>query len=594
MKTIGKILLWFLAAIGGLVTILAGAIITFTLTTQDKLPPMPDRAVLSLDWNRDIPEHHPTLPIFEQVPSATVLETVQALEQAADSPSVAAIVVTLGGSPMSFARAQELAGAVRRFRASGKPAYAFAEDLAAFGDGTPEMLLAAAFDTVWMAPSGAVGLTGVSLEMPYAAEALDELGIQPEFEQRHEFKGGGDPLTQRRMPAPIRQSLGALAQGLLDEAVREIAEGRGLSTDAVRELVDTGPHLGREAVAAGLIDDLKYWDQAEAEITDQIGADTEWIEVPYFLAANQMEPPADSTPSRVAVLYGLGPIGVEQEEDPFADQGFASTDLIETMAEIAESGEYDAVLFRVDSPGGAYGPSDAVWHAVEELRATGIPVVVSMGGVAASGGYFVATSADRILAQPTTITGSIGVYGGKFDASEFWENLGVRWDQVSAGRNAGMWSLNRGFDGPERARFAAMMDFVYEDFTAKVAAGRDLDAARLDAAARGRVWTGTDAIEVGLVDGLGGLHEALLAVREILDLPEDAILSVEILPEPKNPWEAFVDAAQSGEFSVALESLAVNAVERRVETRLDALVGNVDWFLERGGVLSLPPIRINR
>lgn len=594
MKMIAKIILWVLAGIGGLVTVILGAIVTFTLTAQDKAPPMPEVAVLSLDWNRAVPENHPTLPFFEDIPQETLLETIQALDLAATTPAVEALIVQFGGVPMSFARAQELAAAVRRFRESGKPAYAFTEDLATFGDGTPEMLLAASFDTVWMAPSGAVGLTGVALEMPYAAEALDDLGITPEFEQRHEFKGGGDPLTQRRMPVPIRQSLGKLAAELLDEAVREIAEGRKLSDEAVRDLVDTGPHLGREAVAAGLIDGLMYWDEAEAEIQTRVGETAEWIEAPYFLAATTQDSSPEEESASVAVLYGLGPIGAGQEEGPFDDQGFASAELIETMGEIAETGSHDAVLFRVDSPGGAYGPSDAVWHAVETLRTSGVPVVVSMGEVAASGGYFVSTAAERIVAMPTTITGSIGVYGGKFDASEFWGNLGVRWDRVSVGQNAGMWSLNRSFDGPERERFAAMMDFVYEDFTSKVATGRGLDAVNLDAAARGRVWSGTSAMEVGLVDRLGGLYEAQMEIRAVLNLPDDAVLHLEVLPEPKQPWDAFVEAAQSGEFSMAVESLVVGAVERRVSNRLEAVIGEADWFLGPTGVLSLPPVRLSR
>ncbi|MBO6836419.1 MAG: signal peptide peptidase SppA [Alphaproteobacteria bacterium] len=595
MKIIGKIILWAFAILGGLSFLFIAAVAAFTASQRDKAPPMPDSAVLSLDWNEPLEERYVTAPLFKPVQPATVLDTLTALERAAAAPQVKALVVQLGAEPMEFARAQELADAVRAFRESGKPAFAYADDLAAFGDATPEVMLAAAFDKVWMAPSGIVGLTGVALEVPYFAEGLGDLGVTAEFEQRHEFKGGADPFTEERMPLPVRRSLGALAQGLLDQAVAAIAAGRDLEPAGVRALVDQGPLLGDEAVAAGLIDGLLYRDQFESEVEKEFGDDAQWIDAPFLLAASKEDREGMTEPAaKVAVLYGIGPIGVGNADGPFADPGFDTETLIDTLQGIVEDGGYDAVLLRIDSPGGAYGPSDAVWHTVGRVREAGIPVVVSMGGTAASGGYFVSVASDRIVAQPGTITGSVGVYGGKFDVSRLWEDLGVRWDRVAAGENAGMWSINRGFDREERARFARAIDFVYADFTTKVAQGRGFDAATLDQVARGRIFTGQDALDVGLVDRLGGYPAALAELRDLMQIaPEDEI-ELEVLPKPKAPWQALLDAAQSGDFTLGAATLVADAVEGRIVTRLESALGDLDRIAAPQGLVSAPPVRLAR
>jgi protease-4 len=593
MRWIGKILLWLLAGIGGLVVVITLAVVSFTASMRTDKPSMPDSAVLSLNWNEVLEERYVTLPSFKPVPPATLLDTVTALDRAAASPAVKALVVRIGGTSLGFARTEELAAAVRRFRASGKPAYVYADDLGGFGDGTRLTTLAAAFDEVWMAPSGTVGLTGVALETPYFGEALEEVGVTAEFEQRYEFKGGADPMTRSDMSGPIRLSLTRLVDGLLDHAVASIAADRDMTQQKVRELVDGGPYLGREAVAAGLIDRLDYPDAFEAHVKSLTGADANWIDAPFLLAATQAEPLEDGPgPTKVAVLYGVGPIGVEdQVGGPFGDPGFNSQGLIDTLNDIAKRKDFAAVLFRVDSPGGAYGPSDAVWHAVGQVQAAGIPVVVSMGDVAASGGYFVSVSADQIVAYPSTITGSIGVYGGKFDASELWNQLGVNWEHVTAGQNAGMWSFNRSFDEAERERFAISIDFVYEDFTSKVARDRGFDAAKINAVARGRIWLGSQAAEVGLVDRLGGFSEALAAIRDLLSLDADAQLDLHVLPKPKSPFEAIAEAFESGEFSLAFGTLVADAAERRIMTRVEAVMGDLDGVMGPRGLLSAPPMR---
>lgn len=589
MRAIGKFILWLFAILGLLSTALVAAVVLFSLSVRDKIPELAEGSILTLDWNRQIPEHRATEPVFPDRDQATLLETVQAIGRAADRPEITGLTVTLGRTPFGFAEAQELADAIRRFRQSGKPAYVFAEDLATMGDATSTMMLVSAFDQVWLQPSGSVGLTGISLEIPFAADALEEVGIEAEFEQRHEFKGGADPFIRNRMPIALRRSLQGAADGLLEQVVSSIAADRDLTPDAVRALVDNGPHLAREALAADLIDRTGY-ESDFWNFVDQEFSDPQRISAPFLLAATEPE----ETAARIAVLYGVGPIGLPDDGvGPFSDRGFDPDSVVATLDAIADGSiEADAVLFRVVSPGGAYGPSDTVWNAVGRVRDAGIPVVVSMGDIAASGGYFVSANADRIIARPGTLTGSIGVYGGMFDASELWRSLGVRWEQVTAGANAGMWSFNRGFDQLERGRFANAIDFVYEDFTTKVAEGRGLDATQLDAAARGRIWLGSAAQSVGLVDKLGGFEEAFSAIRSILELEPDSTLELVILPEPLSPFDILVEAAGRGDFQILAGAVLADSIEERLRERTRTLLGSSVLLTAPAGLLSAPPIEV--
>lgn len=573
------------------------ATVLFTLQVREKAPPLPDSAVLMLDMTQLISEYSATQSIFQEQSDATVLDIVLAIEAAAHSPNVKGLAMELGSGTLGFAKAQELADAVRAFRQSGKPAYLFARDIGSMDGGLPEGILAASFDQVWMPPSGIYGLTGVAFEIPYMAEGLDELGVTAEFEQRHEFKGGADPFTQRRMSVPVRRSLSQLANDLLTQSISSVAQDENQDVAAIRDVVSQSPLLVRDAEALGLVDRIAYYQDFQIFLEGEFGTENERVDPIFLLSslgANNSIGDRDSIDqTEVAVVYGVGPIGASDSDGPFDDTGFNASGVVETLDQIVENRYHDAVIFRIESPGGAYGPSDEVWQAVERVKGAGIPVIVSMGDIAGSGGYFVAAGADHILAQPGTITGSIGVYGGKFDASRFWTSIGVNWDQVTAGDNAGMWTMNRPFDAAERERFATLIDFVYEDFTRKVAAGRSLDATQLDAVARGRLWSGEEALEVGLVDSLGGYIAAFQKVREFLNLGENARLSLTILPEPIDPIEKIAEAIAEGDFMASIESLIASRVEQRVRTRLEPMIGNPDFMLTQTGLLSTPPFRMH-
>ena len=594
MRKIGKIILWAFALFGGLIATVLFAVIAFTASVRDSVPDLPDQAILYLDLNEPLVERVATQPLFEAGPSVTVLEAIEAIRTAADTDQVKALAIGVGGSPISFAQAQELADAITYFRASGKPSFTYSDDLSSFGDALPELMVATAAETVWINPTGMVGLTGLALEVPYAADGLNEFGIEAEFEQRFEYKGGADPFTKSRMPLPVRRSLNDLASGLVDEAVQTIGRGRDLPEAQVINLMDRGLYQAREALSAGLVDVLDYEDAFDSAVEDTVGVDATWVDAQLVLAAaaelaDENRAPEAPAPLEIAVVYGIGAIGVNDSGGPFADPGFDVRSVLDTLDAIADDGTYDAVLFRVASPGGAYGPSDLVWRAVHKVREAGIPVVVSMADTAASGGYFVSAAADRIVASPSTITGSIGVYGGKFNTQELWEDLGVRWESVSVGENAGMFSNTRAFDPGERRLFAESIDFVYEDFTTKVGTDRSLDATALDEAARGRIFTGRQALEAGLVDRLGGFEAAISEIMTLLDRPANGEYRLTVLPAPKEAWEAIAEAFEEGGFQLALERAVEAAIVRRVDAYTHGVLGDAALVLQPRGVVSIPP-----
>lgn len=590
--------MWGFALFGGTIATIVLAIVAFTASVQDRAPDLPDEAILYLDLNTPLVEHVGTEPIFQTSYASTVLDVVESIRKAAKHDAVKALAIGVGGSPLSFAHAQEIADAIQDFRQSGKPSFAYSDDLGAFGDSLPDLMVATAVETLWVNPTGMLGLTGVSIEVPYAAQALEDIGVNAEFEQRFEYKGGADPLTLSRMPVPVRRSLTALAQGLVEEATRIIGRGREIPAETVETLMRQGPFIARRAQEAGLVDVLDYEDAFDAAVEEAVDGVPTWIDSDLLLAAaadSAAEDWADGNadPVEIAVVYGVGAIGIGDESDPFSDSGFDVWGVIDALDLVTSDEDYDAVLFRVASPGGAYGPSDLVWRAIHKVRDAGIPVVVSMGDTAASGGYFVSAGADRIVASPSTITGSIGVYGGKFDTQKLWESIGVRWESVEIGPNAGMFSNFRPFDPGERRAFAESIDFVYEDFTSKVGADRNLAGQALDEAARGRIFTGRDAQAVGLVDRLGGFTSAVEEIMVLLGQPVDGPYRLTILPEPQEAWEVFAEALESGDVPYILDRVLAGAVMRRVSNYTQAMFGEAATVLHPRGLVSMPPIVVN-
>ncbi|MFN3077519.1 MAG: signal peptide peptidase SppA, partial [Alphaproteobacteria bacterium] len=427
------------------------------------------------------------------------------------------------------------------FRKTGRPAYLFGETLG----GTVEGFLTTAFDEVWLQPSGEVFLTGFAAESPFLKRMLENIGVEPLFSARKEYKSAPEMFTDTRLSGPSRESLQALLDSWAGQVIDAIATRRKLPPQRVRELMDKAPLLAGEAKDAGLVDHLGYADQMNEAVEARFDGIRK-ITLEHYRDALE---PLPATSRRLAVIQGHGTIhrGKGHFSPVTANAAMGSDTMVKAFEEAIRDDTVAAIVFRVDSPGGDYTASDTIWHEVKRARAKGKPVIAYMGEMAASGGYFVSMAADGIVAQPGTITGSIGVFSGKFVLRGLWEKIDVAWDGVHVGANATLSSANHGFTPKQRERFEAVLDEIYTDFTSKAAKDRKLSAERIDAAARGRVFSGADALKVGLVDTLGGFATAVDQAKKVAGIPAEEPLRLVSYPRPKPLGEALLEVLSTGE-----------------------------------------------
>jgi protease-4 len=549
-----KCVVGLLASLGFVIVAAAAALAIWTdgaAPWAADRPEVPEHSVLSLDLSAGIMEARPdsALAQLSLSDALTMRELVEALEAAGEDERIQGLVARLGVGELGIAQVQELRQAIGAFRERGKFAVAFAESFGEGGDATLHFYLASAFDEIWLQPSGSFDVTGLALETPFLREALDELGVVPRLAQREEYKGAMNTFTDRDLPTPVRENLERLVQSWLAQIVRDVAADRAQEEDAVRAAIDGAPHPAAAALERGLVDRLGYWDEVSETVLAEAGEDADFLPLASYVEAYQ---PLAATGPTVALIYGLGPVVLAGGEDqsPFAEGFMASDAIAEAIASAVQDPEIAAIVLRVDSPGGSYVASDVIWREVQLAREADKPLIVSMGNVAASGGYFLAAPAHKIVALPGTVTGSIGVVSGKFVLSGLWDKLGVNWESVEAGRSAGFWSMNRDFSAAEWKQLQASLDRVYADFTGKVAAGRDMTSEAVAAVAKGQVWTGADARERGLVDELGGLATALALAAEAAGAPGERP-QVRLLPKPRDPFQALLEDFFTGQIRLA-------------------------------------------
>ncbi|MBB5774396.1 signal peptide peptidase SppA [Nonomuraea jabiensis] len=514
--------------------------------------------VLELDLTEGLTEGPPTDPLAAvlSMRKTRLSDVLSGLKRARQDSRVKALVVKIGGNPLGLAMVQELRQAVIQFRASGKLTVAFSETFGEFGGGTVPYYLATAFERVYLQPSGDVGLTGVALEQRFLKGALTKLGVGYEAGQRHEYKTAVNTFTQDHMTEPHRESMGRIVESVTESLSAGIADGRRLDPGKVRELIDRGPFTASEALEAGLVDGLAYRDEVYEQVKQAAGDDSHLLYVSRYARGAAVRKLPHPTADGIALIHGTGMIRTGRSgRSPLGGGGAMGSDTISAAFRAARRDEHvKAVVFRVDSPGGSYVASDTVWREVTLTRKVK-PVIVSMGDLAASGGYFVAMAADVIVAQPGTLTGSIGVYGGKPVVAEMLEKIGINSEMVASGTNAGMFSTSRSFSPEQWERVNAWLDRIYDDFVGKVAASRDLTRERAHELARGRVWTGADAHASGLVDELGGLEDALALARKRAGLSDDA--PVRAYPR-LNPLERLRGPDSSEDKSAALARLRLD------------------------------------
>ena len=488
--------------------------------------------MLELDLTRGVLETPPASPLaaFRARHLPTLRELVAALRKGAKDDGVVGLVAHLGGQGLSLAQVQDLREAVADFRASGKPAIVWTESFGEVARGTVPYYLATAFDEIWVQPSGELGVTGVSVQATFVRGALDKAGVIPQFGKRREYKTAVDTFTEKEMTGPAKEMASRLAESAYEQIVEGIAVRRQLEPAKVRELVDSAPLSAEAGLEAGLVDSLGYRSDVYDSVEKSLGETTPLLAERYVRRGPRtLQDVRDNLPwpqkPGVAVVRISGGISVGRNSGggPLGGSGSGSDTIGAALRAVAEDEKVKAVVLRVDSPGGSYVASDAIRHEVLRLRATGRPVIASMGSVAASGGYFVAMPADVIVAQPGTITGSIGVLSGKGVVRDALGRIGISQESVSEGQNARMYSAQEEFSPEQWERLEETLDRIYADFVAKAAQDRGLPEAELEALARGRVWTGADAHERKLVDELGGFEHAIRLACSRAGLDRDNI-----------------------------------------------------------------------
>lgn len=498
--------------------------------------PVEPRTVLELDLEQPLAERSTADPFsFALAPSApTVREIVSALDRASRDPKVVGVVARIGAGGHGLAVAQEVRDAVRRFRASGRFAIAYSET---FGEGVPGnggYYLATAFQEIWLQPSGDVGLIGLSAEVPFFAGTLEKLDVEPEFSARGEYKTFKNQFTESGFTDAHEESLGRVIRSQQEQLVVGIAEGRNIERSAIEALFARAPFSAEEAVREKLVDKLGYRVDVMARLDELADGKARRLFPNVYLQRASRE---ESGPT-LALIYATGSIVRGSGSfDPLSGEASVGAEDMRLALQSAVDDEVRAIVLRIDSPGGSYIASDSIRREILRAKEKKIPVVVSMGNVAASGGYFIAMDADRVFAQPGTITGSIGVVFGKFLVRGLFEKLGVTFGRIEAAPRAGMYSSMRPFSEEERQAWERNLDRIYQDFVGKAAEARSLPKDQLEQVARGRIWTGADAKERGLVDELGGLYEAVLAAKQLAGIDVNAPITLRTYPREKEPLE---------------------------------------------------------
>jgi protease-4 len=530
--------------------------------------PLADNSVVTLDLTKPLAEGSSDDGI-ERVflgEQSTLRDMLDGIERAQSDSRVKGILARIGDSGLGTAQAQELRDALAQFRAKGKFALAYADSFGEVGSGMRSYYLATAFDEIWLQPVGEVGLVGMRVEMPFFRGTLDMLGIAPRFEHRSEYKTAANTFTETKMTSAHREETEALLRSVYDQMVTGIAAGRKLDAARVRALVAA---RGRAGENAKLVPLARYLDGAGR--------------------------PHQSGPT-IAVIYGNGVINRgNSSSNPLSGNIVMGADTLARAFRLAaEDASVRAILFRIDSPGGSATASETIWREAVRAREAGKPLIVSMGNVAGSGGYYVAAGADKIVAEPATLTGSIGVVSGKVLVGGLSQKLGVTWDAVQIGRNAGMFSVVDEFTPAEHERFERTLDAVYGVFKDRVATGRKLGAEAVEDVARGRVWTGADAKERHLVDELGGFGTALALAKAAAGIAADSDVTLKTFP-PTNDSPSAVIARLMGR-SVpgddARSAAARLAALDRLLATLAPILQRLDLAAAPPGALTMPPVDV--
>jgi protease-4 len=529
---------WILFALVGFVSLMMASIYFFLRGMQPAVPILSEGSVIGIDLAQRYPEErfYSWGGPFSPATGMVFRELVFGIKAAKHDERVEKLFVHVRATGLGWAQAAELRTQLLDFKDSGKPIVAFIEYAT-----NRDYYLASAADEIFMHPRSILDLRGVRAEVTYLKSTLDKLGVEAEFERIGAYKSAPEVFLRHDMSEESREVLSELVGTMHDALVVATAEGRAMSDADARSLVARGPLTAEEALAAGLVDGLEYLDEVQRRLASEEASPESFKTIDissYRQATKQLS--AFGADARIAIIYGLGAItGGGSSHDAVFGRTMGSDTLAEAFQSVREDDSIDAVVFRIDSPGGSDVASDVIWREATLTREKK-PVIVSMANMAASGGYWIATASDAIVAEATTVTGSIGIFAGKFNLAGLYEKIGFDKEGVESVENASFFSDSRPFTEEERERLRAIIDSGYQAFLERVSKARDKTTEEVDEMARGRVWSGQAAFALGLVDELGGLERALALAKERAGFDETATVELIIYPEKPSVFQAIL------------------------------------------------------
>jgi protease-4 len=477
------------------------------------------------------------------------LDTVLSrITKAATDDEIAGLILHISGSGVGWGKLNEFHRAIGTVKKSGKKVIAYMEDAS-----TGDYLLAAACDKIVMPECGAVMMLGLRAEVTFFKNLFDKIGVQADMMRVGEYKSAAEQYTRETMSPQFREEMEAVLDSYFNLILSTVAESRGLGKDKVESIIDTGPHTAVAAKELGLVDTIAYYDELKTMLAKEYGGkkivraygkkklDTDFSGITGMLKMMNLmmgiEPRTRvSKAPKIAVIYANGIIMPgKSTSDLLGTQVMGSTTIIKAIQKADEDATVKAIVLRVDSPGGSALASDLMWRALQKCKK---PIVASMGNTAASGGYYIAMGAHTIYAEPGTLTGSIGVVGGKLATGGLFEKIGITTDVISRGKNSGALSGLGPFSDTERKAMRKLMEDIYDQFTKKAAAGRKMDHAELEKLARGRIYTGKMAVKINLVDKLGTLDDAIAHAKKLGGIKPGEKTERLVLPRPASPFEA--------------------------------------------------------
>jgi protease-4 len=554
MSTTRKVVLVISGILLGLVLIVVFAIAIFVSALRGDRPSIQDNSVLALKISGSMPDYVPDDPfrrIFGGQPQSLGSLLAQFRKAKVDK-RITAVLLDIDMSETGWAKSEEIRSAIEDFRASGKPVYAYMETGL-----NKDYYIATACDKIFVPPPGELFTIGLAADVMFFRGSLDKLGVYPDMYQIGKYKSAGDTFTQKQMTDAHREYINSMLDDLYGRYLDGISKARKKSVDEVKALIDEAPYSAAKAKEIGLIDGALYHDDVEKELKKRLGyKETDDLHIARSGDYKQItqESLGLNKGEKIAIVYAAGDI--TSGRSTFSGNGqetIGSDSLVKTINDVRDDRSIKAIVLRIDSPGGSGLASDIIWRAIEAAKAKK-PIVVSMSDVAASGGYYIACNANKIVAEPSTITGSIGVVGGKPVLKGFYDWIGVTNEYVMRGKNAGMFRESEKFSDTERAKFQEFLKNTYDDFTSKVAKGRGKEQTYIDSIGQGRVWTGFQGKERGLVDEYGGLDKAIELAKQLANIPADKGIERVILPQPPTFLQQLMNLDDEGGDQVSMEA----------------------------------------